>query len=55
MSGKAPWQRHERRTSGTEGVEDWLAGFVSRDISGATNSNAVGSPQGIPLSATVVP
>ncbi len=27
----------ERRTLGTEGVEDWLARFVSRDISGATN------------------
>jgi hypothetical protein len=36
MSGKARWQRHERRTSGTEGVEDWLAGFVRRDISGTT-------------------
>jgi hypothetical protein len=27
----------ERRTIGAEGVEDWLARFISRDISGATN------------------
>ena len=27
----------ERRTMGAEGVEDWLARFISRDISGATN------------------
>ena len=27
----------ERRTLGAEGVEDWLARFVSRDINGATN------------------
>jgi hypothetical protein len=27
----------ERRTLGAEGVEDWLARFVRRDISGATN------------------
>ena len=27
----------ERRTLGAEGVEDWLARFVSRDISSATN------------------
>jgi hypothetical protein len=27
----------ERRTIGAQGVEDWLARFVSRDISGATN------------------
>jgi hypothetical protein len=27
----------ERRTLGVEGVEGWLARFVSRDISGATN------------------
>lgn len=27
----------ERRTLGAEGVEDWLARFISRDVSGATN------------------
>jgi hypothetical protein len=27
----------ERRTTGAEGVEDWLARFISRDVSGATN------------------
>jgi hypothetical protein len=27
----------ERRTIGAEGVEDWLARFISRDVSGATN------------------
>jgi hypothetical protein len=27
----------ERRTLGVEGVEDWLARFISRDLSGATN------------------
>lgn len=27
----------ERRTLGTNGVEEWLARFVSRDVSGATN------------------
>jgi len=36
MSGKARRQRHERRTLGTEGVEDWLARLVSRDISDAS-------------------
>jgi len=29
--------RAERRSLGTEGVEGWLARFVSRDIGGATN------------------
>jgi len=27
----------ERRTLGAEGVENWLARFISRDVSGATN------------------
>jgi hypothetical protein len=27
----------ERRTLGAQGVEDWLARFISRDVSGATN------------------
>jgi hypothetical protein len=42
----------ERRTLGTEGVEDWLARFVSRDISGATNkirdtARSIAAPSGL--------
>ena len=42
----------ERRTLGTEGVEDWLARFVSRDIGGATNkirdaARSISAPLGL--------
>ena len=42
----------ERRTLGAEGVEAWLARFISRDISGATNklrdtAQAIAAPLGL--------